>query len=71
MHSYTSCIHMHASKHAKTLTHTYTNTHLFKVLNYYKIAPHTIKCKTKLEPICGAPTENPTEAYGAAEGVVG
>ena len=71
MHSYTSCIHMHASKLAKTLTHTYANTHLFKVLNYYKIAPYTIKCKTNLESICGAPTEALAEASGAAEGVYG
>jgi len=36
-----------------------------------QMPPYKNRCKTNLESICGAPTEAPTEACGAAEGVVG
>jgi len=51
-------------------THAHTNTHLYKLLNYYKIALIHIY-NTNLGATCGAPTEALAEASGAAEDVVG
>ena len=57
-----------------TLTHTSLHAHTNKQLNilpnYYTNAIIHVN-KANLGASCGVPMETPTEAYGAAEGVVG
>jgi len=53
------------------VTHAHThNTHIYQLPNYYTNAI-IHENKANLGATCGAPTEAPTEAYGAAESVVG
>ena len=59
---------MHSN--TKALTHTHTNIHIYQLPNYYTNAIIHVN-KANLGASCGAPTEAPTEAYGAAESVVG
>ena len=51
-------------------TYVHTNKQLHGLPNYYNIAIIQ-ENKANLGATCGAPMEAPTEASGAAEGVVG
>ena len=55
-----TCIYTQASKHARTLTHTCTNTHINELPNIYNIAIMHVN-KANLGASCGVPMETPTE----------
>ena len=59
---------MHTYKCISPLTHT--PTHINELSNIYNIAIIHVN-KVNLGASCGVPMEAPTEAYGAAESVIG